>query len=163
MSTDPVITLAAYKIVALFVGTAFAYMGYRLFSVGVFAKAGDLEASWGGRNLVLKRAAPGTFFALFGAIVVMTTILRKVSVSPGEVELLRVPLVDSGDVNPLAGEDDEASIAGGNLGAGGELSLDASSRQTTSGGGGGLVIHSCGDCLYFPPDVSFIVDPWCFH
>jgi hypothetical protein len=61
--------LFAYKIACLLVGLACIFMGYRLFLEGVFAPA-TLEAAKGQATLSLQNAAPGTFFALFGSVVV---------------------------------------------------------------------------------------------
>jgi hypothetical protein len=47
-------------------GMAFAYMGYRLFVLGYFEKAGEFRAASGGNHILLKQVAPGVFFALFG-------------------------------------------------------------------------------------------------
>ncbi|HYL91570.1 MAG TPA: hypothetical protein VEW69_00280 [Alphaproteobacteria bacterium] len=68
--------LGIYKLATLLSGVAFAYMGYRLFLSGVFERAGQLEAAWGKDNLILKQAAPGTFFALFGCAIILMTVLR---------------------------------------------------------------------------------------
>jgi hypothetical protein len=65
-----------FRTVMVLVGFAFAYLGYRLFQSGVYEKAGELKAAWGDRNLALKQAAPGIFFALFGVIVVGISIVR---------------------------------------------------------------------------------------
>ena len=71
-----VFMVAAYKVASLFVGLGFGYMGYRLFIAGIQLPAGDLEASSGSRALKLSRTAPGTFFSLFGAAVIVATIFQ---------------------------------------------------------------------------------------
>ena len=68
--------VAIYKVACLIVGVGFGYMGYRLFMAGIHQQAGDLEASSGSRSFKLSRAAPGTFFALFGAAVIAATIFQ---------------------------------------------------------------------------------------
>ncbi|MBS0261392.1 MAG: hypothetical protein JSS02_05500, partial [Planctomycetes bacterium] len=45
---------------------------------GVFERAGDLKAAWGDKHLTIKQAAPGTFFAVFGAIIVTVSLCRPV-------------------------------------------------------------------------------------
>lgn len=76
--------VAAYKVASLLVGFLFGYMGYRLFMVGIEQPAGTLEASSGSRRIKLNRAAPGTFFALFGAAVITATIIQGFDVElPG--------------------------------------------------------------------------------
>lgn len=84
MALWAILTVALYKVASLAVGAAFAYMGYRLFLAGLLRSAGDLEAADGKRSLKLTGAAPGTFFALFGAAVVAATILQGFDVElPG--------------------------------------------------------------------------------
>jgi len=68
--------VAVYKVASLLVGLCFGYMGYRLFLAGIQRAAGNLEASTGSKTLKLSRGAPGTFFALFGAAVIATTIIQ---------------------------------------------------------------------------------------
>ena len=79
-----ILIVAVYKVSSLLVGLSFGYMGYRLFVAGVQRPAGDLEASSGSRTLKLSQAAPGTFFALFGAAVIAATIFQGFDVEiPG--------------------------------------------------------------------------------
>ncbi|MHC4489601.1 MAG: hypothetical protein ACYSW7_10575 [Planctomycetota bacterium] len=66
------------QILAISAGIAFGVMGYQLFSQGVF-EASDVEAVWGDKKLLLKRAAPGTVFALFGACVVVFALWKAPS------------------------------------------------------------------------------------
>jgi hypothetical protein len=101
-----VMIVAAYKIASLLVGLGFGYMGYRLFLAGIGSPAAELEASAGERKLRLSQAAPGIFFALFGAAVVAATIHKGLDIElPGAVNdaLWRLPA----DPPPL--ENDDAS------------------------------------------------------
>jgi hypothetical protein len=70
------IALLVYRLVVLLCGFGSIVMGYRLFRVGVFEKAGELKANWGGRSFLLKAAAPGTFFALFGSAIIAITVWK---------------------------------------------------------------------------------------
>lgn len=81
MDTESQIILAtsSYKIISLLLGTSISYMGYRLFLAGIWGEAGDVEAQFKDNKIVIKRAAPGTFFALFGAIVICLTIYEGLS------------------------------------------------------------------------------------
>ena len=74
-------SLAIYKIASLAVGLGFAYMGYKLFIAGIWGNAGDLQAKYGDNKLVLKSAAPGTFFALFGTIIIAVTIWKDIDLT----------------------------------------------------------------------------------
>jgi hypothetical protein len=60
---------------AIVAGLGFAFMGYLLFDKGLF-NASDVEAVWGDKKLFLKRAAPGTLFALFGAFVIVFALYK---------------------------------------------------------------------------------------
>ena len=71
--------IVLYKIICLFVGLAFAYMGYRLFLENKIKKAGSLEASGNGSNIKITDAAPGVFFSLFGTVLIVFSILKGVS------------------------------------------------------------------------------------
>ncbi|MFC6633928.1 hypothetical protein [Microbulbifer taiwanensis] len=71
-----IFSLISYKIASLIVGSGFAYMGYRLFMSGVWGHAGRLETGLGDSKLVIREAAPGTFFAIFGAAIVAITLYK---------------------------------------------------------------------------------------
>lgn len=67
---------AIYKIVTLLVGAGIMFLGYRLFRTGVFDRAGELKAAWGDNHLELKQAAPGSFFAILGAVVLVISVSK---------------------------------------------------------------------------------------
>jgi hypothetical protein len=71
--------LSAYRIVTILIGFIVIYLGYRLFRLGMYEKAGELKAVWGSRYLILRQAAPGTFFVLFGAVIITVSIWRGMS------------------------------------------------------------------------------------
>jgi len=83
-------SLTIYKLATIFTGLAFAFMGYRLFISGIFAEAGELRTNWDNRSLVLRKAAPGTFFALLGAVITCISLWRGLNLEPvprpGDVE-----------------------------------------------------------------------------
>lgn len=68
-----------FRLVTVLSGLAVVYLGYMLFKIGVFAEPTEIDAKWGDKNLLLKQAAPGTCFALFGAAVIITSIWRGVT------------------------------------------------------------------------------------
>jgi hypothetical protein len=72
MSTAAIllITYSAYKIAGLSAGVLFGYFGYKLFRRGIWGHAGTLQASYKDNKLLLKGAAPGTFFVVLGAIII---------------------------------------------------------------------------------------------
>jgi len=70
-----------YKIVCILSGTVFAYLGYCLFTLGVWGKAGSMELNYKDSKLLLRSAAPGTFFVVLGALIIAATILARFDVS----------------------------------------------------------------------------------
>lgn len=86
--------VAAYKLASLLTGLGFGYMGYRLFRAGIEGSAASLEAKAGAHGLKLSRAAPGTFFALFGTAVVGVTLYQGFDIdlpAPAERALSALP------------------------------------------------------------------------
>ncbi len=71
-----VLSLFAYKLGSLAVGLCTVYLGYRLFVLGIWGDAGDMEAKFQDNKLIVKAAAPGTFFVVLGAVVVCFTIYK---------------------------------------------------------------------------------------
>ena len=66
--------MTIYKLSCLAIGSLFCFLGYRLFKVGVWGDAGNVEAKFDDTAIVLKAAAPGTFFVVLGALIVVTTL-----------------------------------------------------------------------------------------
>ncbi|SCX98260.1 hypothetical protein [Desulfoluna spongiiphila] len=73
-----VLSVTLYKLSSLLVGSLFAYLGFRLFMANIWGNAGELETEFGDTKLVVKKAAPGTFFALFGAIIIAITLYKGI-------------------------------------------------------------------------------------
>jgi hypothetical protein len=76
MTIDTTLALLIYKLACVCSGVMICFFGYLLFVRGIFTSAGDLDSQFHNTKLVLKKAAPGTFFALFGACVVAVTVWR---------------------------------------------------------------------------------------
>ena len=74
-----ILGITAYKLACLAVGSLFSALGYRLFKLGVWGNAGDLNAKFSNTTLVLKSAAPGTFFAVLGALIVVVTVWQGIN------------------------------------------------------------------------------------
>lgn len=68
-----------YKCVCLFVGLAFAFMGYRLFLAGKTKEAGSIEMSGNFNKIRLINAAPGIFFSLFGMVLIVSAVFQGIS------------------------------------------------------------------------------------
>jgi len=105
---DKFLAVFLYKIVSLLVGLAFAYMGYRLFMSSVWGQAGELDAQFGKNKILLKKAAPGTFFALFGAVVVALAIWMgfKIITETNPIDKSSPP-IESNEVTTKPGVDEE--------------------------------------------------------
>ena len=56
-------------------------LGYKLFKLGLTSEKGKLEAGFGGNTIKVSNIAPGTFFALFGAVIIGTLVFT----SPAEI------------------------------------------------------------------------------
>lgn len=76
-----ILSVTSYKLVSLLVGLLFAWMGYRLFMAGVWGESGDMDASLKDFRVTMKKAAPGTFFALFGTVVISFTLFKGLEFS----------------------------------------------------------------------------------
>ncbi|MFM2368101.1 MAG: hypothetical protein RL619_397 [Bacteroidota bacterium] len=76
LESQMVLSLTLYKLACLATGLSILYMGYRLFMAGIYNQSGDMEATFKNIRMVVKSAAPGIFFALFGTIVISIAISR---------------------------------------------------------------------------------------
>lgn len=74
-------TMLIYKLSSMGVGLAFAYMGFLLFRGGQTASVGDFEAGNGDKKLSLKGGAAGTFFSMFGMVIICTTMFKGFTVN----------------------------------------------------------------------------------
>jgi hypothetical protein len=98
--------MTCYKLGCLAVGSIFSFLGYRLFQSGIWGKAGDLDAKFKDFRLVLKSGAPGTFFAVLGAVIVVFTVWQglsfnlKQSPSSGISRNTAPPLPEPKGLNP---------------------------------------------------------------
>ena len=76
----------AFRVLSLLVGLGFGYLGYRLYTVGVFEKAQELRAAFGKANLTLKQVAPGVVFGIAGIIIAALGVVRPVVVERGKLD-----------------------------------------------------------------------------
>lgn len=72
--------LLIYKAICLAVGAHAIWLGYRLFTKGITAPAGDLTGSFNKAQIAIKSGAPGVFFSVVGGFVICFTILKGYSV-----------------------------------------------------------------------------------
>lgn len=76
VETQIILSSLVYKLFSLGAGVLLAYLGYRLFMAGVWGSGGDVEAKFRETSVVVKEGAPGTFFAICGAIVICFTVFK---------------------------------------------------------------------------------------
>jgi len=55
-------------------------MGFRLFMAGIWGQSGELTAEFRETRVILKKAAPGTFFALFGTAIIVATLWKGLEI-----------------------------------------------------------------------------------
>lgn len=79
LEVTKVIVLAIYKLASLTTGVILSYMGYRLFMASVWGDAGDAEGRFGDYKIIIRKAAPGTFFVLMGALVIAITVFKGIN------------------------------------------------------------------------------------
>jgi hypothetical protein len=77
---DTTLALFVYKLVCIGSGLLVCYFGFRLFVLGIFTGGGDLTSQFQNTKLVLKKGAPGTFFALFGAVILSVTLWKGLQI-----------------------------------------------------------------------------------
>ncbi len=69
-----VISKTIYSIACILAGTLVCYLGYKLFVARIFNEAGELTAKYKKYEFILKRSAPGTFFIIFGSLIIIWAI-----------------------------------------------------------------------------------------
>ncbi len=62
--------LASWRLSVVGTGALCIYLGFRLFALGLEAGKSDMEVEHGGSIVRLRNIAPGTAFALFGAVLI---------------------------------------------------------------------------------------------
>ena len=71
-----IVDRSVQKLFSMIAGLFFAYLGYKLFINGVSGNA-SLSAKKDKISLQLLNASPGLFFALFGALIIIYSVLQK--------------------------------------------------------------------------------------
>lgn len=74
-----IIYLTLFRLAIIGAGVISIVLGYRLLCKGIFparTKEASFEAKIAGSSFSIKSAAPGTFFALFGVIIISTMLAR---------------------------------------------------------------------------------------
>jgi len=61
-------------------GLSIISLGYKLFVKGVFSESGDVEGSFKDYKLIVKKAAPGTYFVLFGSLIIGLIVFKGISI-----------------------------------------------------------------------------------
>jgi hypothetical protein len=95
-------SICAYKLSCLVVGLAAIYMGYRLFLARAKAEPSDTVLQMQDWKVSIKKAAPGTLFALFGMIIVASTVMKGYHVHDSIG--LPAPVVEQGNAKAVLPE-----------------------------------------------------------
>ena len=78
----PIIIRGVERLFIVCFGGLSVYQGYKLFMAGFTNADSSMEASGGkSRKLKLTRIAPGIFFALFGATILVVSLLRPLDIN----------------------------------------------------------------------------------
>lgn len=105
------VLLTAYKVISLAIGFALCKMGYKLFMSGVWgpkqgelASAGEVQAQFRDNRILIKKAAPGTFFVVLGTALLIFSMYKgldlKYASNTQATQTHREPLIDQGrDIN----------------------------------------------------------------
>lgn len=78
-----ILAVSIFKAALIVSGSVCVYLGYRLFRLGIVGES-DVEAGADTYKLTIKRAAPGSVFALFGAILVGITAYKGLDIEYGK-------------------------------------------------------------------------------
>lgn len=103
--------LASWRLAVVGAGAMCIYLGYRLFALGFDAGKTEMQFDRGGSSVKLRNLAPGTAFALFGAVLIGTLVVS----APPEI------IFSDGPEGPrvlLRGGDEAAEQPTGELPAG---------------------------------------------
>jgi len=68
-----------YKITCLVIGLIIIFLGFRLFMRGIFNESGDVEGGWKDLKIIVRKAAPGTYFVIFGSLLIGLTVYKGLS------------------------------------------------------------------------------------
>lgn len=78
---DSITALLTYKLTCVVAGVFIVWMGYRLFTLGIFRSSGDVDVLFDKKaKILIKRGAPGTFFTLFGSLFLVVTVWKGLEV-----------------------------------------------------------------------------------
>jgi hypothetical protein len=84
----------AVKVASLLAGTLCMFFGYKLLMRGIFSDSNE-KAVWDDSSLLFKRGFPGTVFALFGASLIVVTLVQS-----GELRRRPAPPVEQSQTQP---------------------------------------------------------------
>ncbi|HYV96108.1 MAG TPA: hypothetical protein VE967_01490 [Gemmatimonadaceae bacterium] len=116
------ILFIALRAFTLLIGFGFAWMGYRLFMKNVTHEAGNLEINAGkSRGLRLARAAPGTFFAVLGAGIIVYSIMQVLSYTPPDKQQQAPPVASADSKQPASNTTPASNATGGGSTGGGSI------------------------------------------
>lgn len=90
----------AVKVTSLLAGTLCMFFGYKLLMRGIFSDSNE-KAVWDDSALLFRRGAPGAVFALFGASLIVVTLVQSGELrrraAPAPVEQTETQSTESSD------------------------------------------------------------------
>jgi hypothetical protein len=102
-----ILYLSLWRFIVVLCGALSIYLGYRLFVIGYSQGGSHMKGAFGGVSVAFRNFAPGTAFALFGAILIAV----MVAVSPAEVNLSLQPHALT--ASPIAADQSEMELSSG--------------------------------------------------
>src|SRR6266446_3141159 len=87
-----IISVGIYKLACLATGTLLVYMGYRLFMASIWGKAGEVDLQFKENKLLIRKAAPGTFFTVAGTIVLVVTLSKGLGFEIQQAQRIEPPI-----------------------------------------------------------------------
>jgi hypothetical protein len=106
-NTIQLLIIVLYRAFGILCGLISVYFGYRLFSKGIFSDAGEMDATFSNNKVLLKKAAPGTFFALFGLLIISVigwrglTVKIQTPITGEEADSLKIKTIIIGGDNNI--------------------------------------------------------------
>lgn len=110
----PIVFRGTERLLIIVIAGMCVYFGFRLFDRALINDA-DVEGQYGKIRIILRRVAPGTLFALFGAIVVSIGIWQSISISglneaQHDAQAQQSSFQVKWGLNPLSTNDQKAQI-----------------------------------------------------
>lgn len=105
------LSVVIFRIVTLLVGFGMGWLGYRLFNKGLFADSGDVAIAWDKKAVAFRRCAPGTFYAICGAFIVVTSSCKPLTFEFAQTKAKPVAVLPENSGSSAAPKLDPLAVA----------------------------------------------------